>query len=352
MGERIPTDVAYYDGSDPYKMHNYYTYLYNQAVFTLLVDEYGKNRSLVFARSATVGSQEFPVHWGGDSTANYGSMAESLRGGLSLGLSGFGFWSHDISGFEKTATPDLYKRWVAFGLLSTHSRLHGNESYRVPWLFDDEAVEVLRYFINLKCRLMPYLFAASCQAASEGIAVMRAMMLEFPNDPTCDYLDRQYMLGDSLLIAPIFSPDGLVSYYLPQGEWTHFLTGEKVNGGSWRQEQYDYFSLPIMVRANSLIAVGPNTENPDYDFADQVVFHSFQLQEGKTASAAIYNQDAAIEVALFLRRQDNRIIATWQDTGKPWFLLLRGSADGARRQRRHSHSRCPGRHDPRQCRRK
>ena len=101
------------------------------------------------------GSQQFPVHWGGDCTANYPSMAESLRGGLSLCTSGFGFWSHDIGGFEKTATADLYKRWVAFGLLSTHSRLHGSESYRVPWLFDDEASEVLSFFTKLKHRLMP-----------------------------------------------------------------------------------------------------------------------------------------------------------------------------------------------------
>ncbi|MGB8829997.1 MAG: alpha-xylosidase, partial [Dehalococcoidales bacterium] len=148
FGERIPTDVVYFDGSDPVKMHNYYTFLYNKAVFELLQRERGANEAAVFARSATVGGQQFPVHWGGDSTATYVSMAETLRGGLSLAMGGFGFWSHDISGFEKTATPDLFKRWVAFGLLSSHSRLHGNESYRVPWLFDEEAVDVTRFFTN------------------------------------------------------------------------------------------------------------------------------------------------------------------------------------------------------------
>ncbi|HUX36519.1 MAG TPA: alpha-xylosidase, partial [Rectinemataceae bacterium] len=137
FGERIPTDVVWHDGSDPEKMHNYYTYLYNETVFEVLEEEKGRGKALVFARSATAGGQKFPVHWGGDCSATYPSMAESLRGGLSLGLSGFGFWSHDISGFEATATPDLYKRWAAFGLLSSHSRLHGNESYRVPWLFDE-----------------------------------------------------------------------------------------------------------------------------------------------------------------------------------------------------------------------
>src|SRR5690606_20411559 len=128
FGERIPTDVVYHDGSDPEKMHNYYTYLYNKAVFDVLLEKKGPGEAVLFARSATAGSQKFPVHWGGDNSATYDSMAETLRGGLSLGLCGFGFWSHDISGFERTAPPDIYKRWVAFGMLSSHSRLHGNRS--------------------------------------------------------------------------------------------------------------------------------------------------------------------------------------------------------------------------------
>ncbi len=125
FGERIPTDVVYHDGSDPVKMHNYYTQLYNKVVFEVLEEKLGKGEAALFARSATAGGQQFPVHWGGDCTATYESMAESLRGGLSLGLSGFGFWSHDIGGFESTSSADLYKRWAAFGLLSSHSRLHG-----------------------------------------------------------------------------------------------------------------------------------------------------------------------------------------------------------------------------------
>ena len=94
-------------------------------------------------------------------------MAESLRGGLSLAASGFGFWSHDIGGFEGRPDPAVFKRWIAFGLLSSHSRLHGNHSYRVPWLFDDESVEVLRSFTHLKYSLMPYLWEAARQANEE-----------------------------------------------------------------------------------------------------------------------------------------------------------------------------------------
>ncbi|NLG24412.1 MAG: alpha-xylosidase, partial [Clostridiales bacterium] len=131
FGERIPVrGVKYHDGSDPLRMHNYYTHLYNRMVFELLEQHRGVGEAVLFARSATAGGQQYPVHWGGDNSATYPSMAETLRGGLSLAHSGFGFWSHDISGFEQTAPADVYKRWVAFGLLSSHSRLHGSSSYR------------------------------------------------------------------------------------------------------------------------------------------------------------------------------------------------------------------------------
>ena len=324
FGERIPTDVMYFDGSDPVKMHNYYSYLYNKTVYEVLEDKLGKGEVTLFARSATVGCQQFPVHWGGDCTATFESMAESLRGGLSLCLSGFGFWSHDIGGFEQTASADVYKRWCAFGLLSSHSRLHGNRSYRVPWLFDEEAVDVLRSFTKLKCRLMPYLFGAACEAHEEGVPLMRAMMLEFPGDPACDYLDRQYMLGDSLLVAPVFSPDGTVDYYLPEGRWTNFFTGQVVEGGHWVHETHSYLSLPLMARPNAVIPVGVNEQRPDYNYADSVSFHVFQLQDGATLSSRVptMNSDVAMTVEVSRVGQQVRVCA--EGASKPWSVLLRG----------------------------
>jgi alpha-D-xyloside xylohydrolase len=332
FGERIPTEVVWHDGSDPQKMHNYYTFLYNQAVFAVLEEKLGKGQAAVFARSATVGGQQFPVHWGGDSTATFESMSESLRGGLSLSLSGFGFWSHDIGGFEQTASADVYKRWCAFGLLSSHSRLHGSSSYRVPWLYDEtdkapageSAVDTLRHFTKLKSRLMPYLFGAGVQAHESGVPVMRAMMLAFPGDRGCDMLDRQYMLGDSLLVAPVFSPDGWVDYYLPAGKWTNFLSGAVVEGGRWLREQHGFLSLPLMARPNSIIAVGANDQKPDYHYADGVTLHVFALEDGATARTSVPGLDGSTAFTAAARREGQRITVEAKGASAPWQVLLRG----------------------------
>ncbi len=322
FGERIPTNVVYHDGSDPVKMHNFYTYLYNQVVFDLLQDERGVGDAVLFARSATTGSQQFPVHWGGDCTASFESMAESLRGGLSLTLSGFGFWSHDIGGFENSPSPAVYKRWCAFGLLSTHSRLHGSGSYRVPWLIDEESVAVLRFFTKLKCRLMPYLFQAAKTTHETGVPMMRAMMLEFPDDPACDYLDRQYMLGDSLLVAPIFTEDGTVSYYIPEGQWTDFLTGEIIEGPKWMQSQHDFMSLPLLVRPGSVIPVGNVDDQPDYEYGDGVTLQVYGLKNGDKITAVIPTSTGEEQTRYTLKREANTILVSRQGVPKPWHLLL------------------------------
>lgn len=323
FGERIPTDVVYFDGSDPQKMHNYYTQLYNKVVFEVLEEKLGKNEAAVFARSATAGGQQFPVHWGGDCYADYESMAESLRGGLSLGLSGFGFWSHDIGGFENTAPAHVFKRWLAFGLLSSHSRLHGSSSYRVPWAYDDEAVDVTRFFTKLKCSLMPYLFNVAGEAAEHGWASMRAMVMEFPEDPTAELLDRQYMLGDSILVAPVFQENGEVQYYLPEGRWTHLLSGETVQGGSWRKEKYDFFSLPVFVRENSLVAKGAVDTRPDYDFADNAAITLYSLQDGVTASTTVRDLTGAPELNVTAVREGNKVTVNAEGSGKAFTFAVK-----------------------------
>ncbi|MEV4172082.1 alpha-xylosidase [Nonomuraea sp. NPDC049709] len=291
FGERIPTDVGYADGSDPERMHNYYSLLYNQTVHDVLAERRGPGEVVLFARSATTGGQRLPVHWGGDCESTFEAMAESLRGGLSLGLAGFGFWSHDIGGFEGRPDPAVFKRWVAFGLLSSHSRLHGSGSYRVPWSFDEEpdgeSVAVLRSFTRLKARLMPYLYGAAVQAATEGLPMMRAMQLEFPGDRACDYLDAQYMLGPDLLVAPVLSADGEISYYVPEGTWTRLFDGETVAGPGWRTERHGFDSLPLLVRPGAVIAVGARDDRPDYDYADGVTLAVHELPDGAARTVTV-----------------------------------------------------------------
>jgi alpha-D-xyloside xylohydrolase len=249
-------------------------------------------------------------------------MAETLRGGLSFMMSGFAFWSHDIGGFEATAAPDLYKRWVAFGALSTHTRLHGSKSYRVPWNFDEEACDVLRFFIKLKCRLMPYLYGLAAEARDTGVPVMRPMILEFPDDPAVPYLDRQYMLGESLLVAPVFNSQGRVDFYLPQGRWTHLLSGETLEGGRWHSGVYDYFSLPLFVRPGSIIPLGGVDSRPDYDYTDGTEFRVYGLAEGETASRDVYDTRGRKALRATASMRDGRLESRFEGEHKNCKMVL------------------------------
>lgn len=302
FGERIPTeDAVWFDGSDPEKMHNYYAYLYNDAVYRLLERERGRGEAVVFARAATVGCQQFPVHWGGDCWSDYDSMAQSLRGGLGLTSSGFGFWAHDIGGFEDTSTADVYKRWLAFGLLSTHSRLHGSSSYRVPWAYDEEAVAVCRFFTRLKLSLLPYLYSSACVTANTGVPMIRSMAISFEDDPNCRYLDKQYMLGDALLVAPIFNEEGMAAYYLPKGRWINYLTHETAEGGVWRRERHDYCSIPLWVKAGSVIPTARRAETADVSFVNNLEYQVFGLTD--RAACTVY-QDGRELTQFAVRRRD------------------------------------------------
>jgi alpha-D-xyloside xylohydrolase len=285
FGERIPVKgVKYHSGQDPVAMHNYYTYLYNKSVFEVLEQKLGKNEACLFARSATVGGQQFPVHWGGDCESSFEAMAETLRGGLSLGLSGFGFWSHDISGFEGSPDPSLYKRWVAFGLLSSHSRLHGSSSYRVPWNFDDESSDVLRRFTNLKLSLMPYIYAKAIEAHETATPVQRALLLEFFDDVTASQVDDAFMLGDKILVAPITNEEGDIDYYIPKGDWYGYLDGKvRSSRGEYFHEVHDFQSLPFLIRPNSVfVSTGLDivADKPDYDYNEDVLVNIFGLEDG------------------------------------------------------------------------
>jgi alpha-D-xyloside xylohydrolase len=335
FGERIPLEVDYFDGSNPERMHNYYTQLYNRVVFDVLEEKRGTGDAVLFARSATAGGQSLPVHWGGDSTSSFESMAETLRGGLSLALSGFGFWSHDIGGFEGTPDAGVFKRWTAFGLLSSHSRFHGSDSYRVPWAFDvlpdgtedtsdQSAVAVTRRFTKLKLSLMPYLYAAGLEASRVGTPVLRPMQLEFADDPATGYLDRQYMLGGELLVAPVFSADGVAEFYLPAGTWTNYFTGDRVTGPGWRSEQHGYDTLPLYVRDAAVLPIGARSDRPDYDYLDGITIEVYPSSRDEPRTITVTTPTG--ETAEFRVERDGADVRVSSGYSGSWFARVPGGA--------------------------
>ncbi|KAF1965804.1 hypothetical protein BU23DRAFT_519013 [Bimuria novae-zelandiae CBS 107.79] len=265
FGERIPTKgVQWYDkNADSSRMHNWYAFIYNKLIYETLQKRYGENEAVLFARTACAGTQRFPLQWGGDCESTPAALAESVRGGLSLGLASFASWTSDIGGFEGKPPPWIYKRWVAFGFLCTHSRLHGSSSYRVPWLVDDSSTEpencteVLRHWVQFKRQLMPYLFAQAEESIANGWPTsVRAVALEFPDDPTSWYCDREFMIGSQILAAPVFEEDGAGEIYLPPGRWFNFWTGKEVHGSRWVREKYGFLQTPLFVREGTVLVLG------------------------------------------------------------------------------------------------
>jgi alpha-D-xyloside xylohydrolase len=228
----------------------------------------------------------------------------------------------------------VFKRWVAFGLMSSHSRFHGSSSYRVPWVFDTDAVTgeidtsdqsavaVTRRFAQLKNRLMPYLYAAGLEASTRGTPVMRPMQLEFPGDPAVDYLDRQYMLGRDLLVAPVFTADGSVEFYLPAGTWTNFFTGLRVAGGVWRRETHAFDSLPLYVREGAVLGLGGRHDRPDYDYLDGLELRVYPSDLDGSRSVTVATP--AGESATFDVLYSNGSAAVTSDSDSGWTARVMG----------------------------
>ncbi|RAO73998.1 uncharacterized protein BHQ10_010010 [Talaromyces amestolkiae] len=305
FAERIPfQNVKFHDGSDPVRMHNYYSILYNKAVYEAMIGRVGKAKSLLFARSTAPGGQAYPVHWGGDCESTFEAMAESLRGGLSLMLSGYIFWASDIGGFEGTPPPALYKRWVQFGLLSSHSRLHGSSSYRVPWIYGEDCSDVLRECVKRKISLMPYLLQEALHGHQSGVPLMRAMFLEFPDDLTTYAIDTQYMFGSNLLVAPVFTEDGTVTFYVPRnakddsnGKWVSWFDYDKTyEPGQWYTEKHDFSSLPILIRPGTVTAINHKLKTPEDDALDGLKFIVNGFLEPGDGKIDIVNPKDAHEV--------------------------------------------------------
>jgi alpha-D-xyloside xylohydrolase len=259
-GEGLPADAVMADGSDGRRAHNLYPLLYNRAVYQVVREERGEG--IIFARSGYAGSQRYPVHWLGDTPSTWEGMAAALRAGLSLSLSGFALWGHDIGGFWnpdglKPPPPDLFVRWAQWGLLSPVARFHGIRG-REPWYYGAEAVRIVRRFARLRYRLLPYLWWLVREAAATGLPLARPLFLEFPDDEASWQVDWQFMLGPWLLVAPVLEPEGAVRVYLPPGTWHDWWTAERVEGPCWRHLRVPLGRMPLYVRGDSLLPLAPS----------------------------------------------------------------------------------------------
>ncbi len=324
FGERVPTDVVWHDGSDPERMHNYYTQLYNRVAYEAIAEVRGEEEAIVFARSATAGGQQYPVHWGGDSEPTFVSMAETLRGGLSLAMSGFGYWSHDMGGFEGTPEDEVFIRWFPFGMLTTHSRLHGSHSYRVPWNYGDTAVEVARRFIAFKNRLMPYLGTHARAVTAEGTPVMRPMALEFPEDRGSRHVDTQYMFGPDLLVAPVFNAAGDVDVYLPTDGWTDLLSGMHLDRSGWHHQVYPLTSLPVLVADGTVLPVGADPTRPDYDWIENLDLYLVRPSEG-TRTVTIAAPGSAPDLVATVERRGPDVTVSLSDADRAFRAIVVGA---------------------------
>lgn len=232
FGEGAPVTGAYHSGRSGMAEHNLYPLRYNKAAADITEEVTGE--SIIWARSAWAGSQRYPIHWGGDAENSNMGMLGSLRGGLSFGMSGFTYWSHDAGGFVRTSPEELYKRWMFMGIFTSHLRCHGQPP-KEPWNYSDEFLELFRKQLSFRYRLMPYIYAQSIKASNAGIPMVRSMFVEFPEDRNCLELEDQYMFGDDILVAPLFEDNQTErAVYLPEGRWIDLQNPENCfEGGKW-----------------------------------------------------------------------------------------------------------------------
>lgn len=252
FGEDIPYDAIFSNGMTGEQMRNIYSRLYNEAVFEVARQSKGVENALVWARSGCAGMQQFPVCWSGDPKSSYEGMAATLRAGLSLGMSGVPFWSHDMGGFYGTVTKDVFIRWSQFGLFSSHSRLHGTTT-REPWAYDEETKQILKEFVQLRYRLLPYIWKTAKECVEEGVPFIRPMILEYQEDKTACKIWDQYFFGSDLIVAPVFGGEAARrDVYLPAGEWVEMLGQKRIlEGKKWYTIECPLNYLPLFRRKDS-----------------------------------------------------------------------------------------------------
>jgi alpha-D-xyloside xylohydrolase len=276
FGEAAPANGIWSNGRSGFYEHNLYPLRYNKAVAEITKKTTGDN--IIWARSAWAGSQRYPIHWGGDAESTDQGMAAELRGGLSFGLSGFSFWSHDIGGFTAPSVQgmdkDLFARWLAFGMLSSHSRCHGMAP-KEPWLYGDAFMDKFRAIDELKYELMPYVYAQAKDSSDRGLPMLRALFIEFPEDPGSWLVDDEYLFGASMLVAPLMHENETSrSVYLPPGTWIDYQSGKRYSGG-WQNIEAGAIPEIILVRNGTVlphIALAQSTQQMDWSKIELRVF--------------------------------------------------------------------------------
>jgi len=271
FGEAAPAEGLYHSGRTGFYEHNLYPLRYNKAVAEITKQVTGE--TIIWGRSAWAGSQRYPVHWGGDAANTNTAMAATLRGGLSLGLCGFSFWSHDIGGFVQKKPVDLYRRWTPFGMLTSHTRSHGAPPTE-PWEYGKEFLDGFRRADEMKYRLMPYIYAQAKDCTERGLPMVRALFVEYPDDPGSWEVDNQYLFGSDLLVAPLFEEVSCRDVYLPPGQWIDYQTGKLYDGG-WHNIAAGEIPIVLLVKEGSVIPhikLAQSTNQMDWSQLELVIY--------------------------------------------------------------------------------
>jgi alpha-D-xyloside xylohydrolase len=272
FGEAAPLTGVYANGRSGFYEHNLYPLRYNKAVADITRQVTGEN--IIWARSAWAGSQRYPLHWGGDSGNTDTAMAATLRGGLSFGLSGFSFWSHDIGGFTSKSPEELYRRWVPFGMLTSHSRCHGAPP-KEPWEYSAAFLDDFRRADEMKYRLMPYIYAQAKDSSERGLPMVRALFIEYPGDPGAWQVDDEYLFGADILVAPLLEAETTGrDVYLPQGQWIDYQTGKLYPAG-WHRIEAGRIPIVMLVREGAVIPhmqAAQSTARLDWSKLEMVVY--------------------------------------------------------------------------------
>lgn len=303
----VASGITYKNELDSVSMHNVYPSLFAEAVFEILERRLGQNNACLLAHAGFVGSQKYPFLVLDNEDSSYAGMASTLQSGLSLSMSGFPYWGENISGTADMVSPDLYMRWHQAAMFVPMSILTGIEQEKTPWTLGPDALNETISFSKFKNVLMPYIFSSAVESSSLGLPMTRPMVLEFPEDPNTAMLDQQYMLGASLLIAPITSEQGIVRYYVPSGVWTNLQTRERIEGPIWKNEQHTYNTMPILARPNTILVTGNFNAKPIYSYMENATITLFEIADAKELSADIYSADLKSIAIVKVLKQDKRL---------------------------------------------